>query len=149
MDIVNAAETGLSRGVRFVLRANENLKGTDTYLFTDQVVLLSDVYWVFPKLNTTSWPTRYIPNKVYEYVDMNSDVRVPRQVNSNTSLVLFHADVPGDGGLVIPYERSYVKLAKIAHSRINIWITDERGHLATLPREKTRNMLHFRKKKKL
>ena len=80
-------QSAYGSGTRLVLGWNENLQRTE------EIVLLSDVDWMIPTLHTPPWPIRYIPNKVYKHVDINSDVGLPQQVNNKTSFVLFHAEV--------------------------------------------------------
>ena len=76
---------------------------------------------------------------------------VTQQVNNNTNkYILHHAEVPEDDSLVIPHERMYMKLGKVSYASAQIWIRHDRGSLPmpTIPFEKTRVTLHFRKMKK-
>ena len=146
MDILDAAGTGLGSGVRFVYRDNANIRRTDTFTYdSEEINLWSEVDWVFSTLHTP-WSTQYIPEKVYKHVDINCDMIVSNKVNSDDKHVLHHAEIPGDGGLVVPIQRSYMKLSSVSYSSINVWITDVAGRLPTLVNEKTRLVLHFRKK---
>ena len=75
---------------------------------------------------------------------------VSQQVNNNNKYILYHAEIPGDGGLVVPHERIYLKLHSIEYNYINIWFTDKTGaYVASLPNKKFRLTVHFRKKKPL
>ena len=74
MDIVNAAGTGLGRGVHFVLRDNDDMKATRTFaLLSSQIFFNSDVDWVFRTLHSTPWLQSYIPKTVYKHVDVYCD----------------------------------------------------------------------------
>ena len=150
MDIMNVAGTGLDNDMRFVVRDNVNIKRTDTLTYNnDEINLYSDVDWVFTTLQTP-WSTRYIPEKVYKHIDINCDVIEPQQVNSAKKYTLYHSEIPGDGGYVVPNERSYMKLRSTSFTSIQVWITNETGSIVpTLPFEKVRVTLHFRKKKPL
>ena len=146
MDILDAAGTGLGSGVRFLYRGNVNIRRTDTFTYdSEEINLFSEVDWVFSTLHTP-WSTRYIPEKVYKHVDINCDMIVPNKVNSDDKLILHHAEIPGDGGLVVPVQRSYKKLKSTSYSNMRVWLTDVAGRLPTLVNEKTRLVLHFRKK---
>ena len=148
MGVLNVLGTGLGSGVHYRLRDNDNIKRTDTFtLNNDEISLYSSVDWVLTL--HTPWPTRYIPTEVYKHVDINCSLIVPQQVNNNdTNYILYHAEIPGNGGLVIPQQRIYVKLRSTSFNLIQIWITDyETGQIdQTLPFEKTRVILHVRKK---
>ena len=150
MDVMNAAGTGLGNGVRFDVRDNENIKRTDTFTYNnDEINLYSDVDWVFTTLQTP-WPAQYIPEKVYKHVDINCDVIERQQVNSAKKYTLYHAEIPGDGGYVVPNERICMKLRSTSFTSIQVWITNDTGIIVpTLPFEKVRVILHFRKKKPL
>ena len=127
MDIVNASGTGLGSGVCFLSWRNDKLKKRNTFLLTDQIVLHSDVDWVFPTLHTIPWRTRYIPSRVFKQVDIKREVGVTQKVKNGKSFVLLHVEVPSDGGLVIPWlvvvtvvtpsVLSYVNLARIYGSQ--------------------------------
>ena len=150
MDIMNVAGTGLGNGVRFVFRGNKNIKRTDTFTYNNaEINLYSNVDWVFTTLQTP-WSTRYIPEKVYKHVGINCDVIEPQQVNSAKKYTLYHTEIPGDGGYVVPIERSYVKLRGTSFISIQIWIANETGSaIPTLQFEKVRVTLHFRKRRPL
>ena len=136
MDIMNAAGLG----------SDVNIKRADTFTWNNtQINLYSDVDWVFTTLHTP-WSTRYIPEKLYKHVDINCDMIVSQLINNDKKYILYHAEIPGDGDLVIPCERSYVRLHSVSYRTINIWMTKEAGSIVTLPNEKTRIILHFRKK---
>ena len=147
--VMNVAGTGLGSGVHYRIRDNENIKRTSAFTYNnDEINLYSSVDWVFT-LHTT-WSTRYIPTEVYRHVDINCSLIVPQQVNNDdTNYILYHAEIPGNGGLVIPHQRIYVKLRSTSFRSIQIWITDhETGQIdQTLPFEKTRVILHVRNKK--
>ena len=149
MDVMNVGGTGLGSGVHYRIRDNENIKRTSAFTYNnDEINLYSSVDWVFT-LHTT-WSTRYIPTEVYRHVDINCSLIVPQQVNNDdTNYILYHAEIPGNGGLVIPHQRIYVKLRSTSFRSIQIWITDhETGQIdQTLPFEKTRFILHVRNKK--
>ena len=107
-----------------------------------QVNFYSDVDWVFTTLRTP-WSTRYIPEKVYKHIDINCDLMVS-QVNNDYKYILYHAEIPGDGGLVVPHKRIYLKLHSVEYSSINVWFTDKTGaDVPSLPNEKLRLTLHF------
>ena len=149
MGVMNAAGTALGSGVHYRIRDNDNIIRTSTFIYNnDEINLYSSVDWVFTTLQTP-WPTRYIPEKAYKHVDINCDAIVSHQVNDTKKYILHHAEIPGDGGLVVPQQRSYMKLDSVSYSNISVWLTDVAGRLPTLPNEKTRLMLHFRKKKPL
>ena len=124
------------------------MKRVDTIRWSGtQVNLYSDVDWVFTTLHTP-WSTRYIPEKVYKHIDINCDLMVSQQVNNDYKYILYHAEIPGDGGLVVPHEQIYLKLHSVQYSSINIWFTDKTGaYVPSLPNEKSRLTFHFRKKK--
>ena len=146
MGIVNVVGTGLGSGVHYKLRDNDNIKRIDTFtLNSDEIDLFSGVDWVFTL--HTPWSTRYIPEKVYKHVDINCGLIVPQQVNNdNTKYILYHAEIPGDGGLVVPQQRMYMKIRSTSFTWLQIWITTETGALDdTLPFEKSRFILHLRK----
>ena len=148
LDVMNVVGTGLGNGLRFVMRGNENIKRTDTFTYNNnEINLYSDVDWVFTTLQTP-WSTRYIPEKVYKHVDINCGAIVPQLINDAEKYILHYAEIAGDGGLVIPVQRSYMKLHSTSYNIINVWLTDVAGRLSTLPNEKTRLVLHFRNKKK-
>ena len=146
LDVMNVGGTGVGSGVRYVFRGNDNIKAVRTVTWSNtQVNLYSDVDWVFTTLHTP-WSTRYIPEKVFKHIDINCDVMVSQQVNSD-KYILYHAEIPGDGGLVVPSERIYLKLHSVQYSTINVWLTDKAGtYITSLPNEKTRLTLHLRKK---
>ena len=150
MDVMNVAGTGLGNGVRFVFRDNVNIKRTDTFTYNnDEINLYSDVDWVFSTLQTPS-SAQYIPEKVYKHVDINCDVIEPQQVNNSKKYTLYHAEIPGDSGYVVPNARNYMKLRGTSFTSLQIWISNETGSIIpTLPFEKVRVTLHFRKKKPL
>ena len=111
LDIMNAGGTGLGSGVRYVFRGNENMKRVDTITWSStQVNLYSDMDWVFTTLHTP-WSTRYIPEKVYKHIDITCDLMVS-QVNSDYKYILYHTEIPGDGGLVVPHERGLLETAQ-------------------------------------
>ena len=150
MDVMNVAGTGLGDGVRFVFRNNDNIKRTDTFTYdSDEINLFSGVDWVFTTLQTP-WSTRYIPETVYQHVDINCDMIIPQQSNNNKlKYVIHHAEVPDDDSLVIPHERMYMKLSSTSYSSAQIWIRHEPSISDIVPTqsfEKTRVTLHFRKK---
>ena len=148
MGVVNVGGTGLSSGIHYKLRDNDNIKRIDTFtLNNDEIDLFSGVDWVFTL--HTPWSTRYIPEKVFKHVDINCSLIVPQQVNiDKNSRTLYHAEIPGDGGLVVPQQRIYMTLRSTSFNFIQIWLTNhETGTLDhTLPWEKARVILHFRKK---
>ena len=148
MGVMNVAGTGLGSGVHYRIRNNDNIKRTSTFTWNnDEINLGSSVDWVFTL--HTPWPTRYIPEKVYKHVDINCGLIVPQQVNNNSNrYILYHAEIPGDGGLVVPQQRMYMKVRSTSFSYLQIWITnDESAALDhTLPFEKSRFILHLRKK---
>ena len=150
MDVMNVAGTGLGRGVHYRIRNNDNIKRTSTFTYNnDEINLGSDVDWIFTTLHTP-WSTRYIPGTAYQHVDINCDMIVPQQANNNKSkYVLHHSEVPDDDSLVIPHERMYMKLSTTSYSSAQIWIRHEPSIsdvLPSVPFEKTRVTLHFRKK---
>ena len=149
MAVMNAGGTALGSGFHYRIRDNDNMIRTSTFIYNnDEINLYSSVDWVFTTLQTP-WSTRYIPEKVYKHVDINCDAIVTHQVNDAEKHILHHAEIPGDGGLVVPRERSYMKLHSVSYNNISVWLTDVAGRLPTLPNEKTRLVLHFRKKKPL
>ena len=152
MDVMNVGGTGVGNGVRYVFRGNDNIKAVRTMTWNStQVNLYSDVDWVFTTLHTP-WSTRYIPEKVYKLLDISCGMIVTQQVNNNVNnYTLYHAEVPEDDSLVVPHERMYLKLGRVSYSSARILIRDTLGSLpvATIPFEKTRVTLHFRKKKSL
>ena len=136
--------------MRFVFRDNENIKRTDTFTYNnDEINLFSSVDWVFTTLQTP-WSPRYIPETAYQHVDINCDMIIPQRSNNNKyKYALHHEEVPDDDSLVIPHERMYMKLRTTSYSSAQIWITHEPSisdNVPTLPFEKTRVTLHFRKK---
>ena len=107
--VMNAAGTDLGSGVHFRIRDNDNMIRTSTFIYNnDEINLYSSVDWVFTSLETP-WYTRYIPEKVYKHVDINCDTIVPQIVNKANKYILHHGEIPGDGGYVVPNERSYMK----------------------------------------
>ena len=153
LDVKNVAGTGLGNGVRFVFRDNENIKRTDTFTYNnDEINLFSSVDWVFTTLQTP-WSLRYISETVYQHVDIICDAIIPQQANNNKSkYVIHHAEVPDDDSLIVPQQRSYMKLHSVSYTSIQIAIRHEDSGItiiATQPYEKTRVTLHFRKKKPL
>ena len=123
--VMNAAGTGLGSGVHFRIKDNDNMIRTSTFIYNnDEINLYSSVDWVFTSLETP-WSTRYIPEKVYKHVDINYDTIVPQIVNKANKYILHHAEIPGDGGYVVPNERSYMKLHSVSYASIQIWITNE------------------------
>ena len=89
----------------------------------------------------------YSIHKVYKHVDINCGLIVPQQVNKENKYILYHAEIPGDGGLVVPQQRMYIKLRSTSFNVLPVWITTEMGALDhTLPFEKSRFILHVRKK---
>ena len=146
MGILNVVGTGLGSGIHYKLRDNDNIKRIDTFtLDSDEINLFSGVDWVFTL--HTPWSTRYIPEKVYKHVDINCGLIVPQQVNNDKNkYILYHAEIPGDGGLVVPQQRMYMKIRSTSFNWLQIWITTETGALDdTLPFEKSRFILHLRK----
>ena len=110
MGVMNAGGTALGSGVHFRIRDNDDMIRTTTFVYNnDEINLYSSVDRVFTTLQTP-WPTRYIPEKVYKHVDINFDAIVAHQVNSAEKYILHHAEIPGDGGLIVPKQRSYMKL---------------------------------------
>ena len=150
MDIMNVGGTGVGNDVRYVFRGNDNMKRMNTMTWSStQVNLYSDVDWVFTTLHTP-WSPRYIPNKVYKHVNINCDMIVSQQVNNNFKYILHHAEGPDDDSLMVPHRRMYMKLHSVSYSSAQIWITHGKtGIMPTIPFEKTRVTLHFRKKKPL
>ena len=148
LDVMNVAGTGLGNGVRFVLRGIENIKRTFTYN-NAEINLFSSVDWVFTTLQTP-WSLRYIPETVYQHVDIICDAIIPQQANNNKlKYVIHHAEVPDDDSLVVPQQRSYMKLHSVSYTSIQIGITHEDTGITIIPTqpfEKTRVTLHFRKK---
>ena len=123
--VMNAAGTDLGSGVHFRIRDNDNMIRTSTFIYNnDEINLYSKMDWVFTSLETP-WSTRCIPEKVYEHVDINCDTIVPQIVNKANKYILHHAEIPGDGGYVVPNERSYMKLHSVSYASIQIWITNE------------------------
>ena len=92
------------------------------------------------------WPTRYIPKKVYKLVGINCDMIVSNKVNDDDKYILHHAEIPGEGGLVVPDQQNYMTLGSVSYANVSAWLTDVAGRLPTLQNEKTRLVLHFRKK---
>ena len=125
MGVLNVGGTGLGSGIHYKLRDNDNIKRTDTFtLNSDEINLFSGVDWVFTTLHTP-WSTRYIPEKVYKHVDINCSLIVPQQVNNDKNkYILYHAEIPGDGGLVVPQQRMYMKLRSTSFNWLQIWITN-------------------------
>ena len=126
--------TGLGSGVHYRIRDNDNIKSINAFtLNNDEINLFSSVDWVFTL--HTPWSTRYIPEKVYKHIDINCGLIVPQQVNENNNkYILYHAEIPGDGGLVVPQQRMYMKLRSSFFNVLQIWLTTETGHLDnTLP----------------
>ena len=143
MGVMNVTGTGLGNGVHYRFRDSDDIKRTSAFTFNnDEINFFSSVDWVFTTLQTP-WCTRYIPEKVYKHVDINCSLIVPQQVNNdNNKYILYHAEIPGDGDLVVPQQRMYMKLRSTSFNVIQIWITTERGALDdTLPFEKTRVIL--------
>ena len=150
MGILDVSGTDLGSGMRFVFRDNENIRRTDTFTYdSEEINLWSGVDWVFTTLHTP-WSTPYIPETVYQHVDINCDMIIPQQANNNKSkYVLHHSEVPDDDTLVIPHERMYMKLSGTSYSSAQIWIRHEPPISDIVPTqsyEKTRVTLHFRKK---
>ena len=150
MGVMNAAGTALCSGVHYRIRDNDNIKRTSTFTWNnDEINLDSSVDWVFMSLQTP-WPTRYIPETVYQHVDITCDAIIPQQANNNKlKFVLHHAEVPDDDSLIVPQQRSYMKLHSVSYASIQIGITHEDAVITIIPTqpfEKTRNTLHFRKK---
>ena len=148
MDVMNVTGTGLGSGIHYRIRNNDNIKRTSTFTYNnDEINLGSSVDWVFTL--HTPWSTRYIPAEVYKHVDINCSLIVPQQVNiDKNNRTLYHAEIPGNGGLVVPQQRIYKKLRSTFFNFIQIWISNhETGTLDhSLPWEKARVTLHFRKK---
>ena len=109
MDVMNAAGTGLGSGVHYRIRNNDDIKRTSTFTWNnDEINLESSVDWVFTTLQTP-WPTRYIPETVYQHVDIICDAIIPQQANNNKlKYVIPHAEVPDDDSLIVPQQRSYM-----------------------------------------
>ena len=150
MGILDVAGTGLGSGMRFVFRDNANIRRTDTFTYdSEEINLFSGVDWVFTTLHTP-WSSRYIPETAYQHVDINCDMIIPQQANNNNyKYTLHHAEVPDDDSLVIPHKRMYMKLHTTSYSSAQIWIRHEPSIsdiVPTVPFEKTRVTLHFRKK---
>ena len=146
MGVMNAAGTALGSGVHYRIRNNDNIKRTSTFTWNNNEINLdSSMDWVFTTLQTP-WPTRYIPEKVYKHVDINCDMIVSHKVNDDDKHILHHAEIPGDGGFVVPDQRSYMKLGSVSHANTSVWLTEVAGGLPTLNNEKTRLVLHFRKR---
>ena len=147
MGVINVTGTGLGNGVHYRIRDNDDIKRTSAFTFNnDEINFFSRVDWVLTRLQTP-WSRRYIPAKVYKHVDINCGLIVPQQVNNDNKYILYHAEIPGDGGLVVPQQRSYMKVRSSSFNVIQTWITNETGGLDdTLPFEKTRVILHVRKK---
>ena len=147
LDIMNVGGTELGSGVRYVFRGNDNMKRVDTMTWSStQVKLYSAVDWVFTTLQTP-WSTQYIPEKVYRHIDINCDLMVSQQVNNDNKYILFQAEIPGDGGLVVPHGRIYLKLHSVQYNVVNVWFTYDTGaYVPSLRNEKSRLTLHFRKK---
>ena len=96
----------------------------------------------------TPWPTRYISEKVYKHVDINCDAIISQQVDNSKKYILHHAEVPGDGGLVIPRELRETaqcllqNCQYLAHQRSRTFshiIQRENENHVTLPKEVTTN----------
>ena len=146
MGVMNAAWTALGNGVHYRIIDNDNIKRTSTFTWNNsEINLYLSVDWVFTTLQTP-WPKRYIPEKVYKHVDINCDMIVSNKVNDDDKYILHHAEIPGDGALVVPQQRSYMKLDSVSYAYVSVWLTDVAGRLPTLQSEKTRLVLHFRKK---
>ena len=112
MGIMNVGGTALGSGVHYTIRGNENIVRVSTYIYNnDEINLYSDVDWVFTTL-LTPWSTRYIPEKAYKHVDINCDLIVSQQVNIDNKYILYHAEIPGDGGVVVPHERVLLETAQ-------------------------------------
>ena len=92
--------------------------------------------------------THTMVQTTYKHLDINCGMIVTQQVNNANKYVLHHAEVPEDDSLVVPHERMYFKLNSVSYSSAQIWIRDDVGSLPmpTIPFEKTRVTLHFRKK---
>ena len=147
MGVMKVAGTGLGSGVHYRIRHNDNIKRSNAFTWNnDEINLYSSVNWVFTL--HTAWSTRYIPVEVYKHVDINCSLIVPQQVNNeNNKYIIHHAEIPGDGGLVVPQEWIYMKLRSTSFNLIQFWITTETGTLDhTLPFQKTRVILHLPKK---
>ena len=74
--------------------------------------------------------------KVYKHVDINCDLIVSHQVNNAVKHILHHAEIPGDGGLVVPHQWSYMKLHSVTYTNVSVWLTDVAGRSPKLPNEK-------------
>ena len=82
MSVINVTGTGLSRGVHYRFRDNDNIKTISAFtLNNDEITFFSSVDCVCTTLQT-SWSTRYIPAEVYKHVDINCSLIVPQQVNN-------------------------------------------------------------------
>ena len=140
LDVMNVGGTGVGSGVRYVFRGNDNMKAVRTMTWSaTQVNLYSDVDWVFTTLHTP-WSTRYIPENVFKHIDINCDLIISQQVNADFKYILYHAEIPGDGGLVVPSERIYLKLHSVQYKSISVWLTDKAGgYIPSLPNEKKRD----------
>ena len=136
----NAAGTGLGNGVRHEARSLADMRFRTMYgLSGDQILLYNDVDWYFP-LSMNPWPSSVIPKTTPQHVDIHCDAVETQQSNGQ---ILLHAEV---GGMMTPMVWSYVTLAKTEVNQIKVWITESgTSTLATLPNEKTRITLHFRK----
>ena len=146
MGVMNAEGMALCSGVHYRIRDNDNIKRTSTFTWNNsEINLYSSVDWVFTTLHTP-WPTRYIPEKVCKHVDINCDMIVSNKVNDDDKYILHHAEIPGDGGLVVPQQRSYMNLGSVSYPNVSVWLTNVAGRLPTLQNEETRLVLHFRKK---
>ena len=137
----NTAGTGLGNSVRYESRSLADMKSRTTYgLSGDHIFLYDGVDWYFPML-MSPWPSSVIPKTVPQHVDIHCDAVETQHTNGQ---ILLHAEV---GGTMTPVVRSYVNLAKTEVNQIKVWITESgTSTLATLPQEKTRITLHFRKK---
>ena len=84
--------------------------------------------------------------RMLSQANINCDMIVSKKVNDDDKYILHHAEIPGDGGLVVPQQRSYMYLGSVSYPNVSAWLTDVAGRLPTLQNEKTRLVLHFRKK---
>ena len=60
---------------------------------------------------------------------------VSNKVNDDDKYILHHAEIPGDGGLVVPQQWSYMKLGSVSYANVSVWLTDVAGRLPTLQNE--------------
>ena len=139
MGVVNAVGMGLGNGVRYETRSLVDMRFRTTYTLLGALIkLYDDVDWYLTASNSP-WSL----GLKKEHVDIHCDV--VRQQHA-TGQMLAHTEILPGGGMWTPTVRSYVPGAKREVKKIRVWITETgTATLVTLPNEKTRITLHFRK----